>query len=130
MQLQERTAICVFISLLGRKRFFGAPVHRRLPALLERSIDNEEELAGRLGKVAAYIGRSHGRPETGHGSPASVVGWAACRATAGVGAIALSHSAVSDSTVSRFCRETGTQVRAPLPLFVVYGVGKGERRVC
>jgi hypothetical protein len=45
----ERSVLRAFISLLQRRRFFAVPASRQLPALFDRSLDNEEELTDRLG---------------------------------------------------------------------------------
>ena len=45
----ERTVVRAFISLLQRRRFFALPPERQLPALLRKSLENQEEITDRLG---------------------------------------------------------------------------------
>jgi hypothetical protein len=46
---EERDLARAFVSLLGRARFFGVPETETLPALLELSQDNQEEITEALG---------------------------------------------------------------------------------
>jgi hypothetical protein len=46
---EERDLLRAFVSLLSRTRFFGVPDEDTLPALLERSQDNAEEITEALG---------------------------------------------------------------------------------
>src|SRR5205085_2138290 len=46
---EERDLLRAFLSLLCRARFFGVPGDETLPALLERSQDNQEEITEALG---------------------------------------------------------------------------------
>ena len=46
---EERDLLRAFVSLLCRARFFGVPGDETLPALLERSQDNQEEITEALG---------------------------------------------------------------------------------
>jgi hypothetical protein len=46
---EERDLLRAFVSLLCRARFFGVPKDEILPALLERSQDNQEEITAALG---------------------------------------------------------------------------------
>ncbi len=46
---EERDLLRAFVSLLCRLRFFGVPEDETLPALLERSQDNQEEITEALG---------------------------------------------------------------------------------
>jgi hypothetical protein len=67
----ERAVLRAFISLLQRRRFFAVPADRQLPALLRRSLDNQEELTERLGvqvhqaveMLVAAFGRNGMSPE-------------------------------------------------------------------
>jgi len=45
----ERQVLRAFVSLLRRRRFFGVPVDHRLPALLRKSLDHQEEITEALG---------------------------------------------------------------------------------
>ena len=45
----ERAVVRALISLLQRRRFFGVPPQRQLPALLRESLNNQEEITDRLG---------------------------------------------------------------------------------
>ena len=45
----ERTVVRAFLSLLQRRRFFALPPERQLPALLRKSLENQEEITDRLG---------------------------------------------------------------------------------
>ena len=45
----DRDVVRAFISLLERRRFFLVQEHRRLPALLHESLNNQEEITDRLG---------------------------------------------------------------------------------
>jgi len=45
----ERDVLRAFVSLLLRRRFFGVPPERQLPALLRASLNNQEEITDRLG---------------------------------------------------------------------------------
>jgi Eco57I restriction-modification methylase/MmeI, target recognition domain len=46
---EERDLLRAFVSLLSRTRFFGVPDEEMLPALLEKSQDNAEEITEALG---------------------------------------------------------------------------------
>lgn len=46
---EERHLARAFVSLLGRARFFGVPDEETLPALLDKSLDNQEEITEALG---------------------------------------------------------------------------------
>jgi hypothetical protein len=48
-EASERAVLRAFISLLQRRRFLAVPTDRQLPALLRKSLDNQEELTERLG---------------------------------------------------------------------------------
>jgi Eco57I restriction-modification methylase/restriction-modification enzyme MmeI-like protein len=45
----ERDVVRAFVSLLERRRFFAVPPERQLPALLRKSLNNQEEITERLG---------------------------------------------------------------------------------
>src|SRR5690606_10796515 len=45
----ERVVVRAFLSLLGRRRWFGVPEGERLPALLRASLDTQEEITEALG---------------------------------------------------------------------------------
>ena len=45
----ERGVVRAFLSLLERRRFFAVPPERQLPALLRKSLNNQEEITDRLG---------------------------------------------------------------------------------
>lgn len=45
----ERLVVRSFLSLLQRRRFFGVPVERRLPALLRESLKHQEDITDALG---------------------------------------------------------------------------------
>ncbi|ACY98105.1 Eco57I restriction-modification methylase domain-containing protein [Thermomonospora curvata] len=63
----ERDALRAFVSLLHRRRFFAVPDEETLPALLEASLDNQEDITEALGVqvrravelLVAAIGRAH-----------------------------------------------------------------------
>ncbi|MGI5420337.1 Eco57I restriction-modification methylase domain-containing protein [Actinomadura luteofluorescens] len=63
----ERDVVRAFVSILGRARFLGVPDEETLPALLEASKDNQEDITEALGVqvrqavelLVAAIGRIH-----------------------------------------------------------------------
>jgi hypothetical protein len=71
----ERDVVRALISLLGRRRFLAAPSERQIPALLRKSLDNQEEITDRLGVqvrqavellVAAFARSSIGAEVSAH----------------------------------------------------------------
>jgi hypothetical protein len=66
---EERHLARAFVSLLGRARFFGVPDAETLPALLDKSLDNQEEITEALGVQSAarwnYSSAPSGRPKKG-----------------------------------------------------------------
>ncbi|MEU8124651.1 DNA methyltransferase [Spirillospora sp. NPDC049024] len=66
-EVAERVVVRAFVSILGRARFFGVPDEETLPALLDASKDNQEDITEALGVqvrqavelLVSAIGRIH-----------------------------------------------------------------------